>query len=182
MFPPPTTTAIWTPRSTTSASCRPTSAVASVLIPDPSGDANASPESLRRTRWYSALPALPVTFALAPSVIPSTRTSTVRGLTQLVSDEPADSNLLSDLRTHLVEELLDRLRVVLHERLFQQDGVLVERLQLPFDDPVDHVVRLPGFLGLHPGDVLLLCDDVGGNLLTREPSGCRRAGDVQRDV
>jgi len=45
-----TTTAVWMPRSTTSASCRATSAVAPSEIPEPESWANASPESLSRTR------------------------------------------------------------------------------------------------------------------------------------
>src|SRR5687767_11110679 len=114
MFPPPTTTAICTPRSTTSASCRPIKAVDPVLIPDPSDGAKASPESLRRTRWYSVLP-VSVTAARAPLVL-VTSASVVDGLAQLVSDEPPDGNLLAHLGPHLVEQLLDRLRVVLHER------------------------------------------------------------------
>src|SRR5919201_176793 len=183
MFPPPTTTAICTPRSTTSASWRATSAVESVLIPVPAEGANASPESLRMTRWYSVLPApVSVTLACAPLEIAVPPASTLRGLPKLVADESADGNPLADPGAHLVEQLPDGLGVILHERLLEEDVVLVERVELPADDPLDHVVGLAGLLGLDPRDVLLLVDDARGHVLPDEPSRCRRAGDVECDV
>src|SRR5262245_49540814 len=166
MLPPPTTTAIWTPRSTTSASCRPTSAVASVLMPDPAGGENASPESLRRTRWYSVLPARSVTFAARSLLVEA---SALVGLSKLVSDEPPHGNLLPDLGAGLVEQLLDRLGVVLHEGLLEQDVVLVEGLELPLHDLVDHVVRLAGLLRLGARISLLLRDHVLRNVLAVQP-------------
>src|SRR5918995_1333991 len=180
MFPPPTTTAIWTPRSTTSASCRPISAVASVLMPEPSNGANASPESLRRTRWYSVLP-MSVTVARAPLALVASA-SLVDGLAQLVSDEPPDGNLLSDLGSHLVEQLLDRLRVVLHVRLLEEHVVLVVGAQLALDDLLDHLVRLARLLRLDASDVLLLSQDVRRDLLARQPPRSCRARDVQGDA
>src|SRR5262245_47295441 len=116
MLPPPTTTAGWIPRSTTSASWRATSAVASSEIPTPEGGAKASPESFSRTRWYvgRASPAslmLPV----VPSSVAGQLTRLLRVLAQPVPREPADRDLLSRLGTHVVQQALDRLRVILHE-------------------------------------------------------------------
>ena len=62
------------------------------------------------------------------------RRPSLRLLAELVSDEPTDGNLLPHLRADLVEQLLDRLRVVLHVRLVQQDGSLIEGLELALDD------------------------------------------------
>src|SRR5262245_60377930 len=187
MLPPPTTTAIWTPRSTTSASWRPISAVDSVLIPDPSDGANASPESLRRTRRYSVLPALwpapvSVTFARAPLVDEVPPLSLLAELSQLVSDEPSHGNLLADLGTHLVEQLLDGLGVVLHERLLEQDVVPVERVDLPRHDLLDHLVGLAGLLRLGARVTLLLGDGVGRHILAPQPPWGGRARDMQGDV
>src|ERR1700757_2003280 len=107
MFPPPTTTAICTPRPwLTSVSCRARSAVDSGEIPNPvSCEEKASPESLRRTLRYVGSPSRMIT--------------SVGVLAQLEAGEAADGDLLLDLRADLVDELADRLRVVLHERLVQ---------------------------------------------------------------
>src|SRR5207342_953329 len=145
MLPPPTTTAGWMPRSMISASCRATSAVATSEIPEPESGAKASPESFSSTRWYVGRAAPP---SLMPAAVPplSDRCWTFRELTRLdfvlaqpVAGEALHRDLLAGLRADLVEEVLDRLRVVLHERLIEQDRVLQEGFDLALHDPRDHV-------------------------------------------
>src|SRR5665811_936223 len=58
MFPPPTTTAIWTPVAAASATSSATSLILCVSIPEDSDPSNASPLSLRSTLLYSESPAL----------------------------------------------------------------------------------------------------------------------------
>src|SRR4029450_12097583 len=132
MLPPPTTTAGWIPSSTTATSCCATRAVAASEIPRPDGGAKASPESFSRTRWYVGR-ASPASFMLP--VVPSTSvagqlTRLLRVLAQAVSRVPPDRDLLAGLGADLVQQRLDRLRVVLHERLIEQHVVLEERLEL----------------------------------------------------
>src|SRR5439155_43046 len=65
-------------------------------------------------------------------------------LAQPEAGEPPHRHLLAGLGTDLVQQALDRLRVVLDERLVQQDVVKDDRLEFPFDDPGYHVLGLPG--------------------------------------
>src|SRR5438105_249078 len=167
MLPPPTTTAICTPSdSVTSASCRARPAVASGEMPNMlSGEANASPESFRRTRWW---------------IGPSSATSADL-FPELVAGEAPHRDLLPHLGGDLVDQLAHGLRVVADERLVQQDPVLVERGELALHDLGQ------GLLGLallaSPGlvDLALAFHDVVGDVVARDPSGLR-AGDVERDV
>src|SRR6187551_3419736 len=94
-----------------------------------SSGASASPESFSRTRWYSGRPSSPR--GSAASDIPRTL---LRVLAEPEPRETPDGDVLADLRTDLVEELLDRLRVVLHEGLIEQHRLLVEGLHLALDD------------------------------------------------
>src|SRR3990172_12272238 len=89
-----------------------------------SGGENASPESLRSTRWYIGR-----VCCVGPSrsVI---RSPSIAVLAKLVPDEAPHGNLLSDLGRDLVQQLPHRPGVVLHERLVEQDGLLVELLYL----------------------------------------------------
>src|SRR6266581_3083494 len=188
MLPPPTTTAGWIPRSTTSASCRATSAVAPSEIPDPESCANASPESFSRTRWYVGRASPP---SLMRLVVSSTgRRHSVGGqltrllqvLAQPVAGEPPDRHLLAGLGTDLVQQALDRLRAVLDERLVQQDVVLEERLEFPFDDPGDHVLGFPRVDRLLLEDLPLVLEGRGRDVVTAEPAWRRGTGDVERQV
>src|SRR5438093_3617092 len=188
MLPPPTTTAGWIPRSTTSASCRATSAVAPSEIPEPESCANASPESFSRTRWYVGRASPP---SLMRLVVPSTgRRHSVGGqltrllqvLTQPVPGEPPDGHLLARLGADLVQEALDRLRVVLDERLVEQDVVLEERLEFPFDDPGDHLLGLARVDRLLLEDLPLMLEGCGRHVVAAEPARRRGTRDMQREV
>src|SRR6185436_3301344 len=128
MLPPPTTTAVWIPRSTTSPSCRASSEVASVLMPYPvSAGANASPESFSRTRPYMGrVDALDPVMRSTPSMsvrptLPGSACVRRDSFAKLVPDEAPNRNFLSELGRGLVQELLHGLGVVLHEILPQQD-------------------------------------------------------------
>ena len=152
MLPPPTTTAVWTPRSTISASCRATRLVASVLMPDwESAGANASPESFNRTRLYVGRDVASASLGSHRLAGRSPRRRYSASSPSLYRDEALDGNLLADLGGDLVEQLLHRLRVVLHERLVEQHDVLEVRGQLALDDLLDHVLGLAGLLGLRLG-------------------------------
>src|SRR6266567_3354563 len=124
MFPPPTTTAISTPRSdcavATSSATRWTTAAS---MPDPvDGSANTSPESLSTTRRYR--------LALTPA----------RSLlAHLDPDEPADGGLLAQT----AQELPDGGLRFPDERLLDQHGVLVEGVQPAVHDLRDGLLRLP---------------------------------------
>jgi hypothetical protein len=67
--------------------------------------------------------------------------------------------------TDLVQQGLDRLRLVLDERLVQQDVVLEERLEFPFDDPGDHVLGLPRVERLLLEDLPLVLQGRRGNIV-----------------
>src|SRR3990170_3993704 len=172
MLPPPTTMAGCTPRSMTSASSCASNAVDPVEMPYPvSGGENASPESLRRTRWYCGR----VECSAACSPSPMRGPSLAEFLAQPVSDESPDG-------AHLVQELLDRPRVVLHVLLVEQDRLLVEGLHLALDDVRDDLVGLAHLLGLGLEDPALVLEDLGADLVSTDVLGCGRARDVQRDV
>src|SRR5512132_3289177 len=110
-------------------------------------------------------------------------TPTLPGLlAEPIPNEPAHGHLLPDLGRHLVEELLDRLRVVLHVRLVEQDRLCVERLQLALDDLGDHVVGLAHLPGLRLEDASLGRELVRGDLVAADVLGRRGARDVERQV
>ena len=111
MLPPPTTTAVWMPRSTTSASCRATSAVASALMPEPVPPgrrprrrASAGPGGSGSV-WCSVIghPRDSSVVGLVPRDLGARRSAYCFVLAQLVPDEPADGNLLTHLGRGLVE-------------------------------------------------------------------------------
>src|SRR2546428_8026531 len=102
-----------------------------------SAGANASPESFSITRPYPARAALPSVIRALPRGRPS-----LGALAKLVPDEATDGNLLPDLGRDLVQELLHRLSVLLHEGLVQQHDRGEEGVHLPVDDLVDHVLGL----------------------------------------
>src|SRR5512132_1565184 len=110
-------------------------------------------------------------------------TPTLPGLlAEPIPNEPAHGHLLPDLGRHLVEELLDRLRVVLHVRLVEQDRLRVERLQLALDDLGDHVVGLAHLPGLRLEDASLGRELLRGDLVAADVPGRRGARDVERQV
>src|SRR5918996_689696 len=141
MLPPPTTTAVCTPRAVTSFSWRARRLTESAEIPKSlSGGLKASPESFRRTRRNSGLEPRPATGSPAGSRATAPPLGDL--LPELEPGEPADLHLLPDLGAGLSDQLTHGLGVVFHEGLIQQAGVLEERLQLALDDPVDHEVGL----------------------------------------
>src|SRR6476646_7102117 len=194
MLPPPTTTAGWMPISTTSASWRAIRPVDASEIPEPEAGAKASPESFSRTRGYVGR-APPTSMRVA--ILPRGRGPQTGGvavgapqltlallglLAELEPGEPLDLHLLAGLHANLVEVLLDRLAVVLHERLVEQHVVLEERLDLALHDLGHDVVGLAGLAGLRLGDLLLGLQHGGGHVVAADPARSRRARDVQREV
>src|SRR5476651_1532391 len=113
MFPPPTTTAIETPSACTAAISFAITVVVSTstLPPLP---ANASPESFRRTRRKAG----------AGKAL----------LAECELGEAADRHLLAQHARHAVDQLADRHRVVLDERLFEHDVILEPLVELALDD------------------------------------------------
>src|SRR2546428_8141238 len=83
--------------------------------------------------------------------------------------EAADDHVLADLGRHFVHEVADGLRVLPDVRLIEEHGLLEERLELPLDDALDDVVRLPGASGLLLVDLPLARDDVGRDLIPGDP-------------
>src|SRR6266511_3633443 len=110
-------------------------------------------------------------------------TPTLPGLlAEPIPDEPTHGHLLPDLGRHLVEELLDRLRVVLHVRLVEQDRLCVERLQLALHDLRDHVVGLAHLPGLRLEDASLGRELFRGDLVAGDVPRRRGARDMERQV
>src|SRR5947208_6577896 len=188
MLPPPTTTAGWMPRSTTSASCRATSAVAPSEIPDPESCANASPESFSKTRWYVGRASPPSLMRLVVSStgrrhpVGGQLTRLLQVLAQPVAGEPPHRHLLAGLGADLVQQALDRLRVVLDERLIKQDVVPEERLEFPFDDPGYHVLGLPGVDRLLLEDLPFVLEGRSRDVVTAQPAWRRGTCDMERQV
>src|SRR5215211_28579 len=177
MLPPPTTTAVSTPRSRISASWRATSPVASLLMPDwESTGANASPESLSRTRLYVGRSAPPTVIGCLPS------TPLLDVLAQLVSREAPHGNLLADLRRYGVEQLLHRGAVVPDEGLVEQHDLLQVGRELVVHDLVDDVGGLVHLLHLGLEDATLRVELALGDVVARDVARRRRARDVEREV
>src|SRR5919201_689483 len=103
-------------------------------------------------------------------------------LAELVSDESPDGNFLADLCTDLVEQLLNGLRVLLHELLVEKAVVLIEGDELSIDDLRYHAVRFPVRFCLGHRDTPLAFQDLLRHVLSGEPSGRRRARHVQREI
>src|SRR5690606_9635373 len=103
----------------------------------------------------------------------------------------ADLDVRETLERHtgLIEEGLDRLLVVLNRRLLEQDGLLEETVEAPLGDLGDRLLGLALLARGGLGDLALLGDDVGGDVLTREVARTHRcdlhrntAGDVMTAV
>src|SRR5271156_4535619 len=114
MLPPPTTTAIETPSA-----CPAAISLAIVVVVStstlPPAPANASPESLSRTRRKAGA-------------------GTATLLAECELGEAADRHLLAQHARHAVDQLADRDRVVLDERLLEHDVILEPLVELSFDD------------------------------------------------
>src|SRR3954470_16765707 len=99
----------------------------------------------------------------------------------LEANEPANLDVLPDLRRRFLDQFADGLLRLSHPRLVHQRDVLVVRLDLAGDDLLDQVIGLAALLDLLYEDALLLLDLVGRNLiLVDRHRRCRR--DVLGDV
>src|ERR1700675_1162476 len=152
MLPPPTTIAISTPRSAralvTSSAMRWTTTAS---IPNPIvWSAKASPESFSTTRGFPL-------GCIGNSSRAGSYGSAVGGLADglFLSDldpcEPADVRL----RAERLHDRVDRLLVVLDERLLEKDDSLVEAVQLALVDLRPGRLGLALFAGLGFEDVAL---------------------------
>src|SRR6266540_3502368 len=160
MFPPPTTTATCTPRETISRSCVAIRAMDSAEMPNsPPGGAKASPESLRRTRRYSG---------------GGCSTGWLGLLAHFESCEPADQDVFLNFRGNLFDQVAHLLGVLPDILLVEQDGLLVEGLQLSLDDLRDDMVGLARSPGLFLVDLPLPLDDFARDLVPGHPSGIAR--------
>src|SRR5215218_2549200 len=188
MLPPPTTTAICTPRSSTSTSWRATPSMRSKPSPKPVAEsANASPESFSSTRSYCGLPSPASAGGPSPAITNATvppvpRPPGVAGLgplPHLEAGEAAQHELLAHLGRVVVQQVLDGLLVVADVRLVEQHDLLVEAVELALDDLLHDVGRLA--LGLGGVDLALLLEHVVGHVLAAQ---VRRVGDgdVQGDL
>src|SRR6185503_817012 len=100
---------------------------------------------------------------------------------ELEADEPADLDVLADLRDQLLLELLDRLVGILHERLIEQADLLHPLRDLTVDHLRDHGLGLAALLGLREQDLALARDDVLGDLVLAHELRVHRR-DLHRDV
>src|SRR5215469_14283624 len=207
MFPPPITTATWTPAFTTSPISAAMRSSVGGWIPYFPSPIRASPESLRRMRRYrrgvgavtfdrfypapggGSNEALPTPgLGLATRLVDGlgdlggeVLLLLLDALAHLVPGEPADGDVLPDLRDGLGHHLVDLLLVVLHERLVHETDGLVVLLDLPGEDLLDHRLGLLLLPELDPLDLLLLLEQLGGDLLAADELGAHR-GDVQGEV
>src|SRR5512144_2379026 len=147
MLPPPTTTASWTPAQTTSAIASAMCATTRASMPSDSLPANASPETVSRTRRQrggngtgeAGHRASSVTVAASPFVeFPVCQS----GLADLVAREPTNLDLLTQRRAGLVEEPANGLLGVLDERLLEQGELLVVAGDPALHDLRDRLLRL----------------------------------------
>src|ERR1700681_4131749 len=77
-------------------------------------------------------------------------------LAHLEADEPADLDVLSELRRSFLDEVADRLLRRSHPCLVHERDVLVIRLDLAGDDLLDQMIRLAALLHLLDENALLL--------------------------
>src|SRR5262245_60767356 len=177
MLPPPTTIAISTPRSprafVTSSAMRCTTTAS---MPNPIfWSANASPESFSTTRWYRL--AVIGNSSRAELVVERREPPEALFLSDLDPRESTDVRVGPEGLHHGV----DRLLVVLDERLLDECDRLEEAVELAVDDLRPGLLGLALFLGLCLVDIALACDFLGRHFVARDVTG-RRARDVQRDV
>ena len=78
-------------------------------------------------------------------------------------------------------KMRDRLALVLDPLLIHEDALLVEGLELPAHDLLDHLLWLAGVLRLLRVDRRLFVDDLLRDLVAGRPRGVRE-GDVHRNV
>src|SRR3954447_21263790 len=170
MLPPPTTTAISTLSSTrasaTSSAIRCTSAASMpkfVVV-----SANASPDSLRMTRRYSLS-------AISRLRARSCRRTLV--LAHLHAGEPRELGVAAEP----LDQFADADLGVLHRRLLEQYGVLVEGVEPALHGTLELGLGNALVAALLLDDGLLAREHIGRDLVARQGRG-RREGDVQGDL
>src|SRR6186997_872036 len=104
--------------------------------------------------------------------------SLAQPLAQLEADE---AQLERSLAAALDEHLADRLVGVLDVGLLDENGFLVELLNLSVGDPLDDLGRLAGGGRLGPRDLALGLEDRRAHLGPRREPGIR-SGDVHRQI
>src|SRR5660397_129136 len=196
MFPPPTTTAIWTPVAAASATSSATSLILCVSIPEDSDPSNASPLSLRSTLLYSESPALtqpPPLLNRTPTDEPGPQPPPKKGdtavspwgplcfLSELVTNEPADFYVLPNARDHLAAQLINRLIRVFDKGLFKQHHLFQPLVQLALGDLLNHMIWLARLPRLRRVDVPLSFDFRFWNIYARHPLW-RRSGNVHGKI
>src|SRR5215831_4502464 len=143
----------------------------------------ASPESLSRTRLY-ARPALAMTLRQA-RLLGDLGGEVVlllfQALAELVAGEAANLAVFADLADELVQEIADRLLVVLDPCLLEETDLLLPLGDLAIDDLADDVLRLARLARLLQADAALLLDRVGRNVLGGEVERVH-GGDLQRHL
>src|SRR2546428_3567827 len=85
----------------------------------------------------------------------------VCGFADLQPSEARDRHRAAQRFVRQGEHVLDRHLRIADRRLIRQHDLLIEASELAFDDLVDHVRRLAGFLHLCAVDRLFLVEDVG---------------------
>src|SRR5207253_10515196 len=95
-------------------------------------------------------------------------------LAQLEAGEAAHRDVLPESAPGLLHDLADRAVALLDEGLIEETRVLVEALELAFDDTLDHFGGLARLLGLLVVDGPLGLELGGRHLLAADPA--RRGG------
>src|SRR6266851_3398719 len=189
MFPPPMTTAICTPRRTTSPISATMRSMTSRLIPYASSPISASPESLSSTRRYAG--SLRTLTGLGRGAMMGVLMRRERsslchcrhfgGKVIFFSFEPLpdhEKREAPDRRAFGLQVLFDRLLGVAHERLAEERHFGQKLVDPAFDHLSDDFWRLARFGSLRAENRALLFDQLLRNLVTRyaQRTHCARRG------
>src|SRR5688500_1972245 len=162
MLPPPMTTPTDAPTRETLQTSSASRSIVSKSNPYPFSPASASPESLISTLGYLSSGRL--------------------RLADLKPDEPPHLDVLARFAGQLLHELAYGLLVVAYPGLIEQRDILVEGLDLSFDDLVDEMRGLPALLDLLGEDPALVRDLVRRDLILVDRDRRRwRSGDMLGD-
>src|SRR5204862_6015990 len=95
----------------------------------------------------------------------------LEAFTHLVARESPDRDTLAGLGDLFCHQLADSLCWIFHERLIEQNRLLIKLVQPTFNDLVDHLLGFVGVLRLvlrlRSGDLALLLEHPRGNFFTR---------------
>src|SRR2546426_6000876 len=170
MLPPPITRASSQPSAWTSFSSAPNAASTSGSIPYPAGPASASPLILRSTRRYVGAAAVATAGGSGSGLASSGGLLVVRTplerFPELEAGEAAHRDVDAEPHDRLFDDLLDGPIALLDERLLEEADVLVEALDLPFDDALDDLLGLAGLPGLREVDLALGLELLRRHVLT----------------